>query len=211
MFVAFGKRVNPSAAICLFLIPLCLLAFWIPKMTGAWGLSEHLPMVTSEFLAGAFLRRGCGLSKAARRTLQRLLPFTTLSIIAILCVPPDIVPWNLDRVALVLLFPPLIGGLWNSASGVARLLSTPLIVYLGHISYALYLVHAIVQKLFLATLLNPALHADSQWWRIGAFVLYLLAPLIAASILYHLIEEPCRKWIRHHWRSETKGLSNPAS
>ena len=201
VFILFTKWTTPSPSIALSLVPLCLLAFWVPKLCGLWGMNEHLPMVSMEFLAGALLRHACLLKDSIRQAFIRFLPFTVLAILVILCIPPNLLG-GFDRIALVLLFPPMLCGLWGSTGLIAMFLSSPAIVYLGHISYALYLVHAIVQKLFLATIFMPVMNAENSFWRIGAFVIYLVAPFLAASALYHVIEEPCRKWIRQHWRTD---------
>ena len=66
------------------------------------------------------------------------------------------------------------------------------LIYLGEISYSLYLVHAFVLSVLYNAFKVP---------RISAFVLFrdwlvIIVALVAASALYHLVEKPARKFIR---------------
>lgn len=200
VFIRVFQRCHLSPTQSFILSPVFLLLFWIPKLLGCWGAGEHLPMVTSEFLCGAFLRSACTEPARIRLWLGRLLPLTLLLLTLLIFLPlPVTAGW--DRMGIVLLFPAFLGGLFGSAGRIAGFFALSPIVYLGHTSYALYLVHAIVQKILKATVLTPALHSGSPFVRNGVFVLYLVLPLAAASLLYHLVEEPCRKWIRARWKN----------
>ncbi|MGI4850268.1 MAG: acyltransferase family protein [Janthinobacterium lividum] len=70
---------------------------------------------------------------------------------------------------------------------LSRLLSLTLLRRLGEISFALYLVHQIVLRLFQQ-------HGASA----GAlnFSLYLLLCLLSATALFHLVEQPARRFLR---------------
>lgn len=203
-FISFIRRFRPGPGWALTLCPLLLLAFWIPKNLGWWGQSEHLPMVTAEFLCGALLHSACTGSDTIRSWMGRLLPATVLLMAAVMFFNPL---WSRgwDRAGLVLLFIPLLGGLFASSGRIARLFALAPIVYFGHASYALYLVHAIVQKILKATFLGFAMNSGSPPIRLMVFALYLIAPLLAASLLYHIVEEPCRKWIRGKCRPALHG------
>jgi peptidoglycan/LPS O-acetylase OafA/YrhL len=93
------------------------------------------------------------------------------------------------------LFLPLVVMLSIGAGSLPRLLSTRVLVYLGQISFALYMVHELVHttwiwtaKQFEITLTGGA----------GKFIVVgLLAVALAfASGMYHLVEEPARRWMR---------------
>ena len=198
LYIFYIRRFRPGVATVLLVAPAMLLAFWIPKNLGFWGSSEHLPMVTAEFFCGALLHSACTRSSTIRIWMARMLPVTVGLIAAVTFFAP---PWSngWDRMSLVCLFAPLICGLYASSGWIAGIFSAPLIVYFGHTSYALYLVHAIVQKILKATVFQAAIRSESSIMHLSVFLLYLLLPLAAASLLYHAVEEPCRNWIRSRW------------
>ena len=77
---------------------------------------------------------------------------------------------------------------------VARALAWRPLIYLGETSYSLYLVHAFVLSVLYSAFKVP---------RVAAFVpsnlrdvLIIIAALLAASVLYHLVERPNRGLIR---------------
>lgn len=78
--------------------------------------------------------------------------------------------------------------------GRAGVLRSPYLVYLGEISYALYMLHAIIFIVYfkgLDLLLGESFHAWVFW--LGP--LALVSSLAAASLAYHLVEVPCRRFL----------------
>ena len=74
-----------------------------------------------------------------------------------------------------------------------RVLTCPLLLWAGRISYSLYLTHAPVQRLLMLWL---APRADGDWTR---FTLAWLGPAVAlpllvALLVHHWVEEPVRRW-----------------
>ena len=194
-FILAIRACKPPAWLAFAAFPICLLAFWMPKLMGSWGNSEHLPMVTSEFLAGALVWYSCRESGKIASLLKWAIPLLLFGLFAVFALPAG---WGggTDRVFIVLMFPAILGGLARSAGIAARVLASPVIVYLGKTSYALYLVHAIVQKILKPTAFRWATEGGGQLEKAGVFVLYLVLPLVAASLLYHVVEEPARSWLR---------------
>jgi peptidoglycan/LPS O-acetylase OafA/YrhL len=78
---------------------------------------------------------------------------------------------------------------------VARFLSLPLLVYLGEISYSLYMVHSPV-RMTLGKLVEPRLVGASTAgaWAMGLG--FCLATLATAAAVYHVVEVPARRWLR---------------
>lgn len=78
---------------------------------------------------------------------------------------------------------------------VSRFLSLPALVYLGEISYSLYMVHVPV-RMTLGKLVEPRLAAASPagaWaWGIG----FCLVTMVTAAATYHVVEVPARRWLR---------------
>jgi peptidoglycan/LPS O-acetylase OafA/YrhL len=93
------------------------------------------------------------------------------------------------------LFVPLVVTLSIGAGSLPQLLSTRVLVYLGQISFALYMVHELV---------HTAWNWTAQQFEItltghaGKFILMGLLALTLAfsSAMYHLVEEPARRWMR---------------
>jgi peptidoglycan/LPS O-acetylase OafA/YrhL len=78
---------------------------------------------------------------------------------------------------------------------VARLLSVPPLVYLGEISYSLYMVHVPI-RMTLGKLVEPRLAVAST---AGAWILglgFCLVTLATAAATYHAVELPARRWLR---------------
>ncbi|MFO1015276.1 MAG: acyltransferase [Caulobacteraceae bacterium] len=77
------------------------------------------------------------------------------------------------------------------------ILGAPAFVYLGEVSYAVYMTHLPVDIVYFHGLerLAPDIAGPAAWaaW-LGVFV----ATLIAAMATYHLVERPARNWMRAH-------------
>jgi peptidoglycan/LPS O-acetylase OafA/YrhL len=80
--------------------------------------------------------------------------------------------------ALVLIGLAIGGGL------VARTLSTPLAVYLGKSSYAMYILHV------------PLLWWYLRWSRGFPAAAYLALVIAASALVYRVVEEPANRWLR---------------
>ncbi|HEX7969740.1 MAG TPA: acyltransferase [Stellaceae bacterium] len=86
----------------------------------------------------------------------------------------------------------------GSAPGnlVARILSVPALVYLGEISYSLYMVHVPI-RMTLGKLVEPRLAGAAS--TAGAWVMgigFCLATIATAAATYHVVELPARRWLR---------------
>ncbi|MDP5182835.1 acyltransferase [Blastococcus sp. BMG 814] len=167
----------PFAATCLVLGTHDWAWSWLLRLTGAF-LAGSLAA-----LAVARVDRGAAVERAAGRTAA-----------AVLALLPVALWWagaaGQDRAgAVALLFPVLVGALALTDAGPARLLSTPLVVLGGRISFALYLVHMAV--------------FETLWTLAGAgsasaagVLLQLGAPFLAAWVLWRFVEEPARRRLR---------------
>jgi peptidoglycan/LPS O-acetylase OafA/YrhL len=94
-----------------------------------------------------------------------------------------------------LLFVPLVIALAVGAGTLPRLLSTRLVVYLGQVSFGLYMVHEMVHLSWNWTAQQFGLTlagTSGKFIVLGLFA----AALGAAMLLYHLVEEPARHWMR---------------
>jgi peptidoglycan/LPS O-acetylase OafA/YrhL len=84
---------------------------------------------------------------------------------------------------------------------VARFLALPVIVYLGEISYSLYMVHAPLRMTLgkLAERSIDRLGASFEGWLAAAA--FCLVTLVTAAAVYHLVEVPARRRLQR-WRAE---------
>lgn len=171
-----------------------------------------LPRIVMQFTAGALACAAVRKLHPTDRT-QRAAGYASILLIAAIvgtlyffdAHPPVKLP---DAGGLVdVLFVPLVVTLAIGAGTLPRLLSTRVMIYLGQVSFALYMVHEIVHtawiwaaKQFELTLTGTA----------GVFVvLGLLALALGLScLLYHLVEEPARHWMRR--MVDVRGVAAPA-
>jgi peptidoglycan/LPS O-acetylase OafA/YrhL len=86
-----------------------------------------------------------------------------------------------------------------SKGPISAFLSTKPLVFLGEISFSLYLIHAI-----LITFIEPYASTIQSYGLAGYGVFWMIA-LISATLLYKGVENPCRHFIMHYW--DTKRMS----
>lgn len=110
--------------------------------------------------------------------LRRIAPFVLGGLLACFFAPEHLVmPATIVAVALTGLLLAADGHSW-----AAQLLKQPPVVYVGRISYSLYLWHWPIIALGPIVLATP--------WRLS--ILYVLATALAATISYHWVEKPLR-------------------
>lgn len=86
---------------------------------------------------------------------------------------------------------------------IAKICSVKVFQYLGDISYSIYMIHTLIifiagdyfLKVLGITFKVNEPHAVSFFYGLFACWLYVLAVILVASITYHLIEKPSRKWL----------------
>lgn len=184
LFVALAPARNRFLATVLLLVPAGSLALLEWRSAAALSLPGGLARLIPEFYAGVLLfrlRSGSGFA-----SLPRVLGLAALGVIALgIFVQRD----TLTVVGLGL----LIFALSSDADLVAPLLALRPIVYLGEISYCLYMVQRFpMEGLSLARKASAAL-AGSPLVQLIVFVAALLA---VGHWTHRLIELPGRKWLR---------------
>lgn len=173
-----------------------------------------LPRIVMQFTAGALLCAAvCKMqpSDRARRGAGYAAVLLAAAIVGILYLL-DAYPLAKihDSSGLVdVLFVPLVLTLAIGAGTLPGLLSIRPMVYLGHISFSLYMVHELVH---------------TTWnWMVDQFELRLLADLngkltllaiigvafAGAALLYHFVEEPARRWMRSMMKSGSEARTDP--
>ena len=159
-----------------------------------------LPRIVAPFIAGALacaavrrLRLGDGGRRAAGY-LSVLLVVTLVAVLYFYDAHP--VSGMVDPGGLVaLLFMPLVVTLAVGVGVLPTLLSTRLLVYGGQISFSLYMIHEPVHTAWNWALQQYAIVMPKSVAKL-AVVGLIAAAIAAAMLLYHVVEEPARRWMR---------------
>ncbi|MGV0633477.1 acyltransferase [Mycolicibacillus trivialis] len=159
-----------------------------------------LPRIVMQFTAGAL---ACAAVRKLRLTPRARTGADALSVLLVAVIVGALYWLDAHPIATIpdarglvdVLFVPLVVTLTVGTGVLTRLLSTRLLVYGGQISFALYMVHEIVHTAWdwiaaeHQVVLNPAGGKLVVVGTIGVSV-------AAAALLYHLVEEPARRWMR---------------
>ena len=133
-------------------------------------------------------RRGAGY-------LSLLLAAAIVGILYLLDAHP--VPTISDSAGLVdVLFVPLVLTLAMGIGTLPALLSLRPVVYLGHISFSLYMVHELVHTTWNWMVMQFGLRLGPDLAGKATLVGLLAVALAGAVVLYHVVEEPARRWMR---------------
>lgn len=189
-FVAWRLRSRPVLATVLAAVGLVALyavferlaGFPLTEATIRWGALRIVPCFAL----------GCALYLIHRRG---AVPFAggmaagaALAIVVAASVPL----WD---GAIVLLFGPLILGLAGLSNARAGALSSKAGVYLGEISYSIYMIAAPWQILAV-NLAARLVGAEDKQLPLWMWLIVLAGLPVAAAISYHLVEHPARRWMR---------------
>ena len=159
-----------------------------------------LPRIIAQFVAGALacaavrrLRLGDGARRAAGY-LSLLLVVVMVAVLYYYDAHP--VLGMVDPGGLVaLLFMPLVVTLAIGVGVLPTLLSTRLLVYGGQISFSLYMIHEPVHTAWNWAVQQYAIVLEKPVAKLVVVGL-IAAATGAAMLLYHLVEEPSRRWMR---------------
>ena len=160
-----------------------------------------LPRIVMQFTAGALACaavRKLQLSDRARRGAGYLSVVLFVAIVGILYL------LDAHRIAKVydssgfvdVLFVPLVVTLAIGLGTLPRLLSTRVMVYCGHISFSLYMVHELVHTAWNWTVAQFEIMLVPGWVAKLAVAGVLAIAFVGAALLYHFVEEPARLWMR---------------
>ncbi|MGE0220216.1 acyltransferase family protein [Mycolicibacterium sp.] len=94
------------------------------------------------------------------------------------------------------MFVPLVVTLAIGTGTLPAVLSTRVAVYLGHISFGLYMVHEIVHTAWNWTVMQFEITLTPSWSAKFIVAGLVVLSAIAAALLYHVVEEPARRWMR---------------
>ena len=182
------------------------LALWLFALYNPAPMARPLWQVSLEFTAGgmffgAYRSRG-PFTRACQQYASGLVLLIALLLWLYPLQDPNAPP------LIVLLFPALLLGLTAETSWFARLLSSAPALWLGRVSYALYMSHGIAVKMLKILLPAERYAAASGPVRLAVLGGQLLVILLFAAGLYYGVEIPARNRMRQFatwWSSRRRG------
>ncbi len=159
-----------------------------------------LPRIVMQFIAGALVAAAAGrlrLTKRGRRGAGYASLLLLAAIVGLLYLL-DAHPLHgvQDTGGLVdVLFVPLVMTLAIGAGSLPALLSTRLMVFGGQISFCVYMVHELVHTAWIWAAEQFQLTLQGG---VGKLIVtgLLAITLILAAVLFYVVEEPARRWMR---------------
>jgi peptidoglycan/LPS O-acetylase OafA/YrhL len=125
---------------------------------------------------------------------QKLASFVALAIIAIVSFGDFPDPWQ--GALTVFLMALLLIGLTSNDSWASRFLSTRFIIWLGKISYALYISHTAAQKILKVAVYRGHYELHSFPIRLLIIIVDFSLIFLLAALLHYLVEIPARNYMR---------------
>ena len=166
--------------------------------------------ITAEFISGSLVYLFCRENPGVIKMLASRMDLVILAFLALVWFSlVSMVSYWL----IILMAPIIIAGLTQESSIFAKILATPFVCYLGRVSYALYLIHAIAQRMLHILLPVDRYAADSLYVRFAVLLAYFVFPLLLAMGIYHVIEEPSRlvirQWCKPKLRAPVEAIPAP--
>jgi peptidoglycan/LPS O-acetylase OafA/YrhL len=155
-------------------------------------LSWHLILirVSSEFLIGCCLFNLNRLSEPSdTKDSMVLISLFVMGILCILSIAPI-----LDGV-IIMTFTVLIYGLSKAGPITTKLFANRTMLYLGKISYSIYLTHYIVLMIF-NQLTKKAFEQPGLTLQVFIFILYISLTILLSHLLFYFIEDPIRDKVK---------------
>jgi peptidoglycan/LPS O-acetylase OafA/YrhL len=160
-----------------------------------------LPRIVFQFTAGALACaavRKLRLSERSRRNAGLLSVVIVVAMVGgifwLFFNPIATIPDSSGLVDIV--FVPLVVTLAVGIGSLPGLLSARLLVYCGHISFSLYMVHELVHVAWKWTAAQFDVILTPTWTGKAIVAGLVFLAFGGAVALYHLVEEPARKWMR---------------
>lgn len=143
--------------------------------------------IIPEFFLGLTLRR-----------LDPRIPGRVLAVAGVLVLA--LVQWSPSDLLIVLALAVIVAGLAHA--GAAAWL-----VYLGEASFALYMVHSLVETAYFYGLRAAGLEPTGPLLSVVALVIGVTLAIVVAIAAHELIEKPARRWLTHR---STKAAPDPS-
>lgn len=167
------------------------LAGW--GLSGAWIAPSALVRIAGSFVCGAALYRYATLRSALESKSTRNDAIAMIALAAFL-VGPSLGVLDFALIGLLAVF---IAALAMSSGVTARVFSLAPMVWLGEISYSLYMVHFPVLRALNIVLKPERLAAMGSVGAVAVYILALGVCVACAAVLYYLVERPLRVRLRN--------------
>jgi peptidoglycan/LPS O-acetylase OafA/YrhL len=183
---------------------LCVLIFLLaePALRVHW--TWKIPMVSLLFLTGAGLWKiRHSWSSAGGLIEEHLDLIGAVMLLFALAVGPAFSQYVFFVLILVSVCLLILGVTYRGGIPAYVLSSRP-VIYLGEISYSIYLIHGVVLRLLKIVL--PVAHFEHAPLLLRLAVVFgnFAAVILAAILLYHGVENPARRWLRRRFESSQK-------
>lgn len=162
-------------------------------LSGAWIAPSALVRIAGSFVCGAALCRYATLRQTLESKSARNDFLAMVALLAFLAGPSFGAP-DFALIALLAIF---IGGLAMSSGVTAKLFSLAPMVWLGEISYSLYMVHFPVLRALNIVFKPERLAAMGPFEMAGAYCMSIGICVACAAVLYYLVEHPLRVRLRN--------------
>ncbi len=178
-------------------------------LAGSWALSiavyrywggrpfPEIVHVTATFLLGMtlFLAIKSGLGK--RMSFRYLPELCTAVLLAWLFLAPS--SWL--AVGYISAFTGVIGGLAHLGNRCSAVWTNPVAVYLGKISYSVYMAHTLGQKLCYGLTSSAKFASASIAAKVGVLAFYAIATAVFCLATYYIVERPCHEYFKRKARA----------
>ncbi|MES9832427.1 MAG: acyltransferase [Candidatus Thiodiazotropha sp. DIVDIV] len=200
-FIAFiyNKMRNPWLHLLMIITIFCTmvaLAVYLNDMQ-KYMLDEHLSLtrITSEFIIG------CSLYNIhAKLKDSAFFDLTAITAASMAIVFASLGLSSFYDFLIIIAFAILLLSLSRSVGVAAKIFSTQPLIYLGKISYSIYLAHATTLMVFnqIFKRIVPPDVGDALYL-IMFYSIYIACSILAGHLLYSLIEKPARNYLRNKW------------
>ena len=194
-----GNRMSGRSAMAIAIIAIVgemAVLSWV----GFYGRSAMVARVSGEFVCGL-----CCYILFRKQTFSHLRwgLLTDLAFVAFL-----VAVWQGSFNGALPLIPVLILGLAYGGGAFAWLATRPVALYLGNVSYSLYMVHLMTIEIVFAPLTYSRFTRLGLWPRTGVMLIALAGIALATLAMHRFVEVPARVWLRN--RIERRALGRPA-
>jgi peptidoglycan/LPS O-acetylase OafA/YrhL len=170
-------------------LAIALLSTYIVLYNHSWG--GPLTRVVCEFLCGMFLFRIYDSDTSAR-------PWQWIAPVGLVAGP--IIVWTTSGTppADLLVFDcaVVVIGLAIAQGRIARFFGSAQMVFLGEISYSLYLTHGLILRIQNKVLPMTHYVHSGVVTRVGIVIFYGVVVFVSAAGMYLIVEKPSRNWLR---------------
>lgn len=200
VWLSSKKRFIKNSILVIFGL-LSLFIYFSPSLFISKNGIHFIMQVSCEYLAGCCIYLYFLKNKSTVVKYSLFLDFIFLIFIAFVWFS-SILPFSYYLILFCV--PIIICFLTQEKSVFSKILATPFFCYLGRISYALYLVHAIAQRMLHVVAPTGKFTSSPAIERIVVTMGYLIFPIIIAAGIYHLVEEPSRIALRKFFRPKSE-------